>query len=79
MAGEQGGMGGGHPGHRVDMQGPAFVAGDHVFQAGQWMAGYRYPSAYVDGNLTGATRLTDQQALDFSARSHQESRASMPT
>ena len=57
---------GGMPGgFRVDMQGPAFVAGDHVVQAGHWMAGYRYSNAYLDGNLTGATRLTDQQALDF--------------
>ena len=65
MAGDQGGMGGGQPGHRVDMQGPAFVTGDHVYRAGQWLGAYTYSSAYLDGNRAGATRLTDQQALDF--------------
>ena len=64
-AGDQGGMGGGQPGHRVDMQGPAFVTGDHVYRAGQWLGAYTYSSAYVDGNRAGATQLTNQQALDF--------------
>lgn len=65
MTENQGGMDGGQPAHRVDMQGPAFIASDHVYQAGQWLAAYRYSSAYLDGNRTGGTRLTDQQALDF--------------
>ncbi len=65
MAEDQGGMSSGQPGHRVDMQGPAFVTSDHVYRAGQWLGAYTYSSAYLDGNRTGATRLTDQQALDF--------------
>ena len=65
MAGDQGGMSSGQPGHRVDMQGPAFVTSDHVYRAGQWLGAVHLFECVPGWEPHGATRLTDQQALDF--------------
>jgi len=50
---------------RVDTHAPAFLMGDHVHEAGEWMVEYKYSNMYMDGNRAGTNRLTDQQALNF--------------
>lgn len=50
---------------RVDTHAPAFLMGDHVHEAGEWMVEYKYSNMYMDGNRAGTTRLTDLQALNF--------------
>ena len=50
---------------RVDTHAPAFLMGDHVHGAGEWMVEYKYSNMFMDRNRSETTRLTDQQALDF--------------
>ena len=66
LAGSHDGMDmeGGHH-HRVDTEAPAFLWGDHVHMAGEWMVSYHYSNVYMHGNQSGTTPLTNQQALDF--------------
>ena len=50
---------------RVDTHAPAHLFGEHVHKQGEWMFEYKFLSMYMDGNRSGTTDLTDDQALDF--------------
>ena len=56
---------GGIKGGRVDSHAPAFLMGDHVHEAGEWMFEYKYSNMFMHGNRAGTRNLTPQQSLDF--------------
>lgn len=50
---------------RVDVHAPAHLFGDHVHKQGEWMFEYKYMNMFMDGNRSGTTQLSDNEALDF--------------
>ena len=65
QGGDHAGGHGGIKGGRVDSHAPAFLVGDHVHKAGEWMFEYKYSNMFMHGNRAGTRNLTPQQSLDF--------------